>query len=102
MKPPVDPVTGRRLCRCHGEPMYPNNSRGGWRCRVKVRERQNAAEGTIEYWVKRRRRHLGKQRVRLEAELERLHEEMDVAGLARTQTDRTENNVRLANVQEES
>lgn len=29
-----------RLCKCHGEPMYRNNSVGGWRCRVKVLQRQ--------------------------------------------------------------
>lgn len=69
-----------RLCRCHGVEMYRNNSDGGWRCRVKVRERQRAAD--LDYWHKawggyavRRRRHLRQQRAHVEARLTELDKE---------------------------
>lgn len=56
-----------KVCACHGEPMYRNNSSGGWRCRVKVRARQNPAD--LAYWhradggyIVRRKRDLARQR----------------------------------------
>lgn len=74
------PAGERPLCRCHGEPMYPNNSIGGWRCRVKVRTRQNPAERAYYhagYWAKRRRRDLAAQRTQVLERLSQLQEAED-------------------------
>ena len=38
--------------------MLRNNSHGGWRCRVKVRERQRVDERTFDYRIRRRKRDL--------------------------------------------
>lgn len=56
--------------------MYANNSNGGWRCRVKVRARQNPAQRIYYHradggYIRRRRRHLAEQRAQI---LERLSE----------------------------
>lgn len=54
--------------------MYANNSRGGWRCRVKVRERQRGPN--LDYYhragyLRERKRKLAGQRTQI---LERLAE----------------------------
>lgn len=67
-------------CACHGEPMYRNNSRGGWRCAVKVRGRQRPADRA--YWhrsdggyVRRRKRQLSAQRTQILEQLDQLAQE---------------------------
>jgi hypothetical protein len=72
-------------CACHDEPAYWNPDRRGvnggyWRCRVKVRERQRAAD--LAYWhradggyIRRRKRHLAGQRTEIEGRLRHLQEE---------------------------
>jgi hypothetical protein len=64
--------------------MYANNSTGGWRCRVKVRARQRAAD--LAYWhapgggyVKRRKRDLANERERILGQLDQLAQEASSA-----------------------
>jgi len=60
--------------------MYRNNSNGGWRCRVKVRARQNPAQRIYYHradggYVKQRRRTLAKQRAGIIDKLTQLEQE---------------------------
>lgn len=62
-------------CRCHGVPMYPNkHSNGGWRCRVKVRVRQNARHHEHD-WLVRRKRDLAAQRANILSRIAELEQE---------------------------
>ena len=33
-----------KLCKCHGEPMWRNNSNGGWRCALRTERRNRRSE----------------------------------------------------------
>jgi len=66
----------RPLCSCHGEPMLKNNSHGGWRCKVKHRQREQ-----LHYiergWKTTRIRALRSKRVRVVAALNELGGNVD-------------------------
>jgi len=73
-------MSDRRLCKCHGVWMYRNNSNGGWRCRVKVRDRQRGPDLVYYHsggWVKRRRRDLAGQRAHIIERLSQLKQEAE-------------------------